>query len=138
MSDAIADFVSETSKSLDSNSFIKLTLSNYKGPEPHLQKVTARLIDVKRGRELSFQFHFDTRQIVKNYPVGEAPSAVRELLESGFRNAHLFTTLNDFQLTVGKRSSRLQKGKPSFVAKPSTEHDRSKTSHIDPGAFYLK
>ena len=138
MSDAIDDFVSETRQSLDSNSFIKLTLSNYKGQEQHLQKVAGRVIDVKRGPELSFQFHFDTRQIVKNYPFAEAASEVRRLIDSGFRNAHLFTTANDFQLTVGKRSSRLQKGKPSFAVKPSTEHDRSKTSQIDPGAYYLK
>ncbi len=138
MSDAIAEFESEILNSLASDSFIKLTLSNYKGPERHLQKVTARVIDVKRGRELSFQFHFDTRQVVKNYPIAEVGPALHELLGSGFRNAHLFATSNDFQLTVGKRSSHLQKGKPSFASKPSTEHDRPKTTSIDPAAFYLK
>jgi SAM-dependent methyltransferase len=138
MSDAVADFVSECQKSLDSGSFVKLTLSNYKGPEQHLQKVAARLIEVKRGRELSLQFHFDTRQTVKNHPLHEAPSMIRELIHSGFRNAHLFTTTNDFQLTIGKRSSRLQKGKARVAETPSRDHDRSKTSQIDPGAFYLK
>ena len=138
MSDAISDFVSECQESLDSGSFVKLTLSNYKGPEQHLQKVAARLIDVKRGRKLSLQFYFDTRQVVKNHPVTEAAAEIRRLIDSGFRSAHLFTTRNDHQLTIGKRSSRLQKGKPSFAEKPSTDHDRSKTSQIDPDAFYLK
>ena len=138
MPDAVAEFESEIDKSLASDSFIKLTLSNYKGPERHLQKVIAREVDVKRGRELSFQFHFDTRQVVKNYPIVEAGRAVRELIGSGFRNAHLFTTLNDFQLTIGKRSSRLQKGRASMPSKPSTAHDRSKVTTIDPTAYYLK
>jgi SAM-dependent methyltransferase len=138
MSDAVADFEQELQKSLAIDSFVKLTLSNYKGPERHLQKVYGRLVDVKRGRELSLQFHYDSRQIVKNYSLAEAVPAVRELLDSGFRSAHLFTTSNDLQLTIGKRSTRILKGKPAFAAKPSTAHDRLKATQIDPNAFYLK
>ena len=87
---------------------------------------------------MSFQNHYETRQTVKNLGIKEAIDAVRTFLGSGFRSSHLFTTANDLQLTIGKRSSRLTKGKPTFPDKPSVSHDREKKTLIDPNAFYLK
>jgi len=138
VSDAIENFLGELAKSLSSASFVKLTLSNYKGAEEHLQRITLRVIDTKRGPQLSFQSHFSNRQTVKNFRFGESLETVRSYLDSGFRSAHLFTTSGDFQLTIGKRSSRLTKGKPTFADKPSASHDREKKTLVDPGAFYLK
>ena len=138
MSDAIENFLDEFGKSLSSASFVKLTLSNYKGAEQHLQKILVRVIDTKRGTQLSFQNHYSTRQTVKNFRFKEGLSQVRSYLDSGFRSAHLFTTSNDFQLTVGKRSARLTTGKPTFTEKPSASHDREKKTLVDPCAFYLK
>ena len=138
VSDPVENFVAELAKSLAADSFVKLTLSNYKGAELHLQKVAARVIETKRGNRLALQFHYETRQTVKNYSFDEAVVAVRKLLASGFRNAHLFTTANDLQLTVGKKSSRLVAVKPTFNEKPSTTHDREKNSIVSPDAAYLK
>ncbi len=138
VSDPVENFVAEFARGVAADSFVKLTLSNYKGAEPHLQKVAARVIDTKRGGRLALQFHYETRQTVKNYVFDEAVVAVRELLASGFRNAHLFTTINDFQLTVGKKSSRLISVKPTFGERPSTSHDREKNSIVSPDAAYLK
>lgn len=125
-------------KSLSSDSFVKLTLSNYKGTEPHLQKVAVRVVETKRGRQLAFQTHRDTKQSIKNFSFDGGVTEVGKLLRSGFRNAHLFTTANDFQLTVGKKSSRLIAVKPTFDELPSTSHDREKTSLVSPNASYLK
>ncbi|MEP6705019.1 MAG: SAM-dependent methyltransferase [Acidobacteriota bacterium] len=138
MSDTVANFIAEVSKSLSASKFVKLTLSNYKGADPHLQKVAVRIIDTSRGRRLAFQNHYATRQTVKNYEFGEAIARVREHIDSGFRSAHLFTTANDFQLTVGKRSARLIAGKPTFTEALPTSHDREKKSLASPGAPYLK
>jgi hypothetical protein len=138
VSDAIENFIAEFAKSLAADSFVKLTLSNYKGPEQHLQKVAARVIDTKRGRRLALQFHYETRQTVKNFDFDEAVTAVRDLLASGFRSGHLFTTANDFQLTVGKKSGRMISVKPTFNEKPSSTHDREKNSIVHSGAPYLK
>ena len=125
-------------KSLSSNTFVKLTLSNYKGAEQHLQKVAARVLETKRGRRLALQFHYETRQTVKNYSYEDAVAAVRELLGAGFRNGHLFTTTSDLQLTVGKKSSRMISAKPTFTDKPSASHDREKNTLVSPDAPYLK
>ena len=138
MSDPVENFIAEVAKSLESNSFVKLTLSNYKGAEQHLQKVAARVIETKRGPQVALQLHYETRQTVKNYRYEEAVVAVGRMLGSGFRNAHLFTTRNDFQLTIGKKNARMISVKPTFADKPSALHDREKNTIVSPDAPYLK
>lgn len=125
-------------KSLADDTFIKLVLSNYKGREQGLQKIFVRTVETKRGLRLMFQARFETRDTVKNFSFDEALSEASRLLASGFRNAHLFTTASDLQLTIGKRNSRLIKGKPTAHRPPSIAHDRQKRKLIDPNAFYLK
>jgi hypothetical protein len=138
VSDAAAEFIDELSRSLSANEFVKLTLSNYKGTEPHLQKVSVRLIETKKGRRLFFQFRYDTRDISKNYATAEGVRNIRDLVGSGFRSGHLFTTSKDLQLTVGKRNSRLVASKATITKAVASGHDREKTSLIDANAFYLK
>ncbi|HEX6126895.1 MAG TPA: SAM-dependent methyltransferase [Pyrinomonadaceae bacterium] len=138
MSDAPEQFSEDLRRSLSANEFVKLTLSNYKGPEPHLQKVAVRMIETKQGRKLSFQNSYERQQTVKNFGVEEGIARVTDLLSSGFRSAHLFTVSHDIQLTIGKKSSRIIKGKPTFTRLPSTSHDRPKTTLIDPGSYYLR
>ena len=134
----IEQFIGETEKSLAKRSFIKLVLSNYKGSERGLQKISVREIETKKGHRLMFQTSFETRDIVKNFEVEESIAQLRDMLGSGFRNAHLFTTGGDHQLIIGKRSSRLTKGRATNHDKPDESHDRKKRTLIDPNAFYLK
>lgn len=138
VSEPIVDFVGELSRSVSANAFVKLTLSNYKGEEKHLQKITVRPVDLKKGRRLFFHYHYDSRDIAKNHDASEGFSEVRRLIDSGFRSGHLFTTTNDFQLTVGKRNSRLIKGKAASEMSPTLEHDRVKKTVVDSNAVYLK
>lgn len=138
MQENIEKFIAEFRKSLSDLTFVKMTLSNYKGSEQHLQKILVRLIETKKGTRLFVQFRFDQRDVVKNFDCDEGVSVVKQYLLTGFRNAHLFTTESDLQLDIGKKNSRLNSGKPTFAAKPSTDHDREKTYQVDPNAYYLK
>ena len=132
-------FIAEMQKSLQNSAFIKLSLGNYKGTEEHLQRISVRRIETKKGEKLAFQSRYATRDVVKNFDFGDGVKRVGTHLENGFRSAHLFTITNDFQLTVGKKSSRLVKGKASIAARPpSSSHDREKTYLVDPSAYYLK
>jgi hypothetical protein len=134
----IENFIAEMRQSLTGSTFVKMTLGNYKGSEPHLQKILVRLIETKKGKRLFVQFRFDQRDVVKNFDVNEGVTILWQYLISGFKNGHLFTTAFDLQLDIGKKNSRLNKAKPTFAAKPSTEHDREKAYQADPSAFYLK
>jgi hypothetical protein len=138
VSDAAAEFIDELSRSLSANEFVKLTLSNYKGTEAHLQKVSVRPIETKKGRRLFFQYRYDTRDISKNYDTAEGVRNIRDLVSSGFRSGHLFTTSKDLQLTIGKRNSRLVTSKATITKPAATGHDREKNSLVDANAFYLK
>jgi len=134
----IENFINELSQSLSAGTFVKLSLGNYKGSEEHLQKIKAREIETKKGRVLHFEYRYKTRDVAKNLGYAEALAQTRDLLTSGFRSAHLFTTLADHELTVGKKNSRLVKHSPTMSEKPATAHDRPKRKLIDQHAGYLK
>jgi len=138
MVENIRKFLDELTESLRGETFVKLTLGNYKGVGEHLQKLLVRLIKTKKGIRLFFLYRYDTRDTAKNYDFDAGIGLIAEHLGKDFFSGHLFTTKNDFQLEVGKKSSRLNTAKPTFKNAPSLEHDRGKTSQIDPAAFYLK
>jgi hypothetical protein len=134
----IDKFIAGLQESLQNSTFVKLTLGNYKGGNEHLQRISVRVVETKKGTLLAFQSRFATRDIVKNFDIEPGIERLRNYIERDFRSAHLFTTENDFQLTIGKKNSRLVKTKPTFKNKPSVSHDREKKHLIDPNAYYLK
>ena len=131
MNENIDKFVDVLSSSLRRENFIKLTLGNYKGADKHLQKIQARLINTKKGTRLYLLYRSDTRDTAKNFSFDEGVKTVRTALEREFFSAHLFTTEHDYQLDVGKKSSRLNVAKPTFKTRTSLAHDREKTRFVD-------
>lgn len=138
MHENVEKFITELEKSLANNTFVKLTLSNYKGEEAHLQKIVVRLIQTKKGLRLFFLYRYDTRDIAKNYDFQEGTRLIQEFLGKDFFNAHLFTTQNDFHLDIKKEKAKLNVGKATFKAQPSLAHNREKKTLLDPQALYLR
>ena len=135
----IEKFIGEFARSLHEETFVKMTLGNYRGGDAHLQKLLIRLVETKKGKRLFFLYRYDTRDTAKNYDFTEGVKIIRSALGTDFFSGHLFTTENDFQLDIGKKGkSRLNSGKPTFKAKPALEHDREKQIQVDPNSFYLK
>jgi SAM-dependent methyltransferase len=135
----IEKFISELARSLHVETFVKLTLGNYKGADEHLQKLLVRLIETKKGTRLFFLYRQDTRDTAKNFDFTEGVAKIREFLGADFFSGHLFTTEKDFQLDIGKKGkSRLNVGKPTFKAAPPTAHNREKEALVSPNSFYLK
>ncbi|MCW5960297.1 MAG: SAM-dependent methyltransferase [Pyrinomonadaceae bacterium] len=135
----ISKFVELLSESLQKQTFVKLTLGNYRGKDPHLQKLLIRLVKTKKGSRLFFLYRFDTRDTAKNFDQEKALNIIIDILGKDFFSGHLFTVENDHQLDIGKKGrSRLNKGKPTFKSLPSIDHDREKNILVDPNSFYLK
>jgi SAM-dependent methyltransferase len=135
----IEKFVGEFARSLQEETFVKMTLGNYRGSEAHLQKLLVRLVETRRGVRLFFLFRQDTRDTAKNFDYAEGVTKIREFLGTDFFSGHLFTLENDFQLDIGKRGkSRLNVAKPTFKTKPEIAHDRDKQTLVNPNSFYLK
>lgn len=139
MIENVEKFISEVIKSLQEQTFVKLTLGNYKGSDEHLQKILVRLVITKKTKKLFFLYRFDTRDTAKNYEFNEGVEILRELIGTEFFAGHLFTTKNDFQLEIGKKGkSRLNIAKPTFTVRPTTSHDRQKTRFVQKESFYLQ
>ena len=100
------------SRSLEDNSFVKLSLGKYRGDDPHLQKILIRLIHVNKGARLFFLYRYNTRDMVKPRLFAEGGVAiVNDLLGASFHSGHLFTLQQDFQIEFNKRSkARLSTG----------------------------
>jgi len=139
MPENIDKFIAELKRSLESGSFVKLTLGNYKGADERLQKILVRPIKTKKGTRLYFLYRGDTRDTAKNYDINIGVEIIAKALDGDFFGGHLFTTEHDFQLDIGKKGrSRLNVAKPTFHAAPRLDHDREKKQQIDPESFYLK
>ncbi len=137
-SENIEKFIAALAQSLHEDTFVKMTLGNYKGDDKHLQKLLLRLIKTKRGIRLFFLYRYDTRDTAKNYSFNEGIKHIRRLLTTDFFTGHLFTIQNDFQLDIGNKGrSRLNIAKPTFKTKPTLHHDQQKSHLIDPASFYL-
>ena len=138
MIENVDKFIEALGDSLSDGTFVKMTLGNYKGADKHLQKINIRLIETKKGVRLFFLYKFDTRDTAKNFDFDTGIALVSEALDSGFHSGHIFTSVNDFQLDIGKAGkSRLNVAKPTLKAVATFEHDREKTKLIDPKSFYL-
>ncbi|HEX8564759.1 MAG TPA: SAM-dependent methyltransferase [Pyrinomonadaceae bacterium] len=134
----VENFINEFAKSLENQTFVKMTLGKYKGADAHLQRILIRLVEIKRGTRLFFLYRYDTRDTAKNFEFAEGVSIVKDLLGREFFAAHLFTTEHDFQLDIGKKNSRLNVGKPTFKTKPDIAHNREKQHVVNPNSFYLQ
>lgn len=139
MVENVEKFISALTKSLHKETFVKMTLGNYKGSDEHLQKILVRLFETKKGVRLFFLYRYDTRDTAKNYDFNEGIKILREIIGTEFYAGHLFTTLNDFQLDIGKKGkSRLNVARPTFNVKPKISHDREKKRLVNKESFYLQ
>jgi hypothetical protein len=139
MAENIERFIAEFTKALREETFVKMTLGNYKGADAHLQKLLIRLVETRKGARLFFLYRYDMRDTAKNHDFAEGVKIVGAALGKDFFSGHLFTVENDFQLDIGKKGkSRLNVAKPTFKAKPALEHNREKRIQINPNSFYLK
>lgn len=111
---------------LNVNTFVKMTMGNYKGAETDLKKIIIKPIIIKKGARLSFTYRYQTKDIVKNYPYEEATELITQLLGSDFHAAVLFSTENDWQLSSNKGKYFLLKTKPQQQEAPSMAHDKKK------------
>jgi SAM-dependent methyltransferase len=133
-------FFAALDESMAAGSFVKLTLSKYRGPDAALKNVYVRPVALKGGARLCFLRRYRTRDSVKNYTHAEGARLARELLSSEFASAHLFTTAEDLRLEVSRKGeARLTRHPPTFTNITPAEHDRRKRRAIEvEGNIYLR
>lgn len=132
-------FTTALKESLDAETFVKISLGNYKGEEEALKQLLIRKVIIKRETKLAFTYRYKTRDVVKNYAIDEAVGLIMGYLDNGFKIATLFSTEKDLileELNNGKIV--LRESKASSKEAPSASHDKEKTRLIKPDSkLYL-
>jgi hypothetical protein len=132
-------FFSLLEECLTRNTFVKLVLGKYHGPEAGLDRVFARRLTLKDGECLSFLYRYQTKDITKNLPLAAGVAFIREVFATAFNNVHLQTVSEDIQLSVSKKARcNLQRGKAAPRSVTPQEHDREKERFLDLGRPFLK
>lgn len=133
-------FFAALDESLDSGTFVKLTLAKYRGAEVGLKNVYVRPVELKGGRRLSFLYRYKTRDAVKNHTYEEGARLLRKMLGAEFSSAHLFTSKEDLRVEVNRRGeSRLTTHPPTLSTAAPAGHERRKRRAIDTaGSVYLR
>lgn len=132
-------FLKEIKHSIQVDSFVKLTLSQYCGREQNLKKIVVRPLEIKGETKLSFTYQYQTRDIIKNFLPKKGVDIVTKDLGKIFASANLFTTERNLQIQFSKSSpTKLSTSKPTCTTSPSKSHDRKKVRCVEPeGNIYL-
>ena len=139
MNENVGKFVDAFNKSIADQTFIKLSLGNYKGSEESLQKIRIRLVETKKGELLSAVFRYEKRDITRNFTPAEMAEFLAANLGREFRSGQLFTVGADVQFEASKKgNSRILTSRSSAAEPPSRAHNRQKKGSIDPSSGYLR
>lgn len=128
----LATFIKTFSESLQDNSFVKISLGNYKGTEEQLKNIYIKRVLIKKEEKLSFTYRYKTRDIVKNFSLSEGINAVENALQEGFNIATLFTSKFDLIIEKLNQKTVLRKTDSSNPKAISLEHDKAKNRLIKP------
>ena len=124
-------WLARLTETLGDGSFVKLTLSMYRGGDTALKNVMVRPVELQDGPRLSFVYRYARRDVTKNFERGEAVELLNDLVGPQFMRAHLFSTqwLSEIEFREG-RPARLTEGKAVHAEPPSKSHDKERIRSI--------
>ena len=133
---ALDRFRAHLTDALSQHTLIKVVLANYAGNEPQLQRVIVRPIVLKEQHCLSFVYRYQTRDITRNLPQAEGLQVLMDLLGmQGFRNAHVHTPGQEWQLAWSKKGkATVRVGRSDNAQAPAAatqSHNRDKQRFLD-------
>ncbi|MCF0058707.1 SAM-dependent methyltransferase [Dyadobacter sp. CY356] len=126
ISEKVKEFIQAVSQAITDQTFISLSLGNYKGQEENLKNLYVKRILIKKEEKLSFTYRYKTRDIVKNFSKDEAIIHIEKFLNEGFRISTLFSTDSDLQFEILQTGKVTLKNKPSSKSTASLDHDKNK------------
>lgn len=125
-------FTDRFAHSVKEGQLVKLTLSDKREKDSELKNVFIKPVLLKQGLQLSFVYRYATKDVTKNYPLTDAEALVRQLLESDFYKADLFTTTGDLHLSIAKSGKTILKSKAAvFNEAATTAHDHTKKRYVN-------
>lgn len=125
-------YIALLNNALIENTFVKLSLANYKGTTEGLKNCYVKRIQIKQEDKLSITYRYITKDIVKNYSIIEGVSIINGFITQGaFRLATLFSIESDsvFEF-INKDKTNLKKNKATHTQLPSLDHNTQKNRLI--------
>ncbi len=119
-------------------SLVKIGLRAYDGTDAALRSIDIKPVLIKRQPQLSFTWHYKTRDIVKNLRLEEALETLRGLIGVEFSLAQLQTVAADWSLDFQGKSPRLKQSAPTAKAPASLGHDHAKVRPIASTGKWLR
>jgi len=133
ISEKVQEFVITLAQTISNQTFVSISLGNYKGSEENLKNIYAKRILIKKEEKLSFTYRYKTRDIVKNHPINEGLELIQNYLNNGFRVSTLFSTAFDLLFEIQNNDRVvLKKKEASSKTQPSLDHDKNKKRLISP------
>lgn len=123
MQTAWQQFESDFTQHMESGSFVKITLSAYKGTED-LKNIYVKKVLIKNAPKLSFTYRYKTRDIVKNYTQAEA----LEQLETYF-GAEQFNIITLFSLDGDAELSMNKQGVAKLIHRKASQKELLPETH---------
>ncbi|MDN5511217.1 SAM-dependent methyltransferase [Acinetobacter sp.] len=134
-------FLDAFQQAIETHSFDRMIISQYKGELEHLEKMTLRVISLQNQPVLSCLYRYKTQDVTKNYPLAEAVSLVQSLLAQS-KQANLFTASEELQLKKNKKKALLSSSKKATTSLNPAEtqqgHDRAKHRYVDQDSYFLQ
>ncbi|MFD1438791.1 class I SAM-dependent methyltransferase [Acinetobacter terrae] len=129
-------------QAIETQSFDRMILSQYKGELENLEKITLRVISLQGQAVLSCLYRYKTQDVTKNYPLAEASQLIQDLLAQ-CKQANLFTIEEELQLKKNKKKAMLTVSKNKSAAKAQKVenqqgHDRTKHRYVDQDSYFLQ
>lgn len=137
----LISFKSKLKLAIENDTFIKLSLGNYKGNELDLKNIYVKLVEIKRELKLSFTFRYKTRDITKNMSINDGLAFIDEQIQpNNFRAATLFTATENITIQQNHKGNWFAKSDKPTIDKPTNlSHDHQKERKVDnKKAKYLK
>ncbi|GDY00875.1 methyltransferase [Planctomycetota bacterium] len=132
----LTDFLQHLNASCNGDNFVRLVLASPVDPAAEVQRIQARLIELKGSRHLSFTLREARRDTTENMPLPLALAFVERQLRGLFRSATLSTMAADWQLHfAGDKGGRLIRHRASAKVAPPRGHDEKKTTYLGESAL---
>lgn len=133
-------FLELTQQTIQNQQFDRLVLSQYKGTEAELEKVTFRMIQLQQQFKLSALYHYTTKDVTKNYDLNDAIGVIETLI-ANCKQANLFGSVIEAQLKKNKKKAMLnvqQLSAEKYNNNVGQQHNREKQRYIDTMAPFLQ
>jgi SAM-dependent methyltransferase len=132
---ALTEFLGRLQTSLADGTFVGLSLTTPGPAAAGVERVRARLVELKSGPHLSVVASEARRDTTENLPLAEVEAWVRARLGTAFRGAMLGTTAGDLQLRLPPRGpARLIAHPARQRTAPARVHDRAKPTRLGAAA----